>query len=127
MIENAEAQIQGSGRLVQYSSHNLWLDIAYARGLIVLSIYIYFSIWALLSAWKILKDYKLKNQPEYNLLLGLEAGLIVFFISGVGSASMLSENLSTLFWFMLGSIAVLTKNINARERSCTEVTTAESN
>lgn len=121
LIENSDAKIPGSGKLIEFSSHNLWLDVAYQRGLIILCIFIFFSLWAMNLGWKILKKHQLNNQPEYHLMLGLVSSLLAFFVSGVGSASMLSENLATLFWFLIGSIAVLYKVIYSKDISTNRI------
>jgi len=98
MIDNEVAQIPNSGPLTSFSTHNLLMDVAYQRGLPVL---ILFSIWWLLvvrNQWKLMQPAIAENLKT--LAIALLGSSVAFFVSGVGSASMMTENLATLFWFV---------------------------
>jgi len=110
-IDNSVAQIPGSGPLTKFSSHNLLIDIAYQRGLLVL---VCFMILTLNFFWKLIKTIKLQKRlgKTTDLSLALLAAGAAFFISGMGSASMTTENLATLLWSLFGlslSLFVYTK------------------
>ena len=106
MIPSDEANIPG--RAESYSSHSLLIDIMYQRGFI--SFFIYMGFWILFFVY----GFKLLNSNKYaqngeNLILGLLAAGGAFFVSGVGTPSMIYYNLALLFWSLLGFLIVLSR------------------
>jgi len=116
IINNAEAQIPRAAE--QFSSHNLWVDIAYQRGLIALGIFILFNGLFFRNALKLMWDKD--NSPMVtSLALSLLAGGIAFFVSGMGSPSMMHNNLAMLFWFLLGALTSLSGSASRKsKRAC---------
>jgi O-antigen ligase len=103
-IDNTIAQILDPNSIETFSTHNLYFDIAYQRGLINLAFFILFSLFFFRSALKIYLDFKKNNLSDQKLVLGLIAGVVAFLVSGIGSASMANENLATLFWLLFGIV-----------------------
>ena len=106
IIEDSAAMIPGSGRLERYSTHNLLIDIAYQRGLIALSLFLVFWLIYLYNGWR-LYTRKILSEPERDYYLGFMIAGISFLVSGMGSALMVSENFSTLFWALFGCVLFL--------------------
>lgn len=106
MIDNAIAQIPASGPLARFSTHNLFMDVLYQRGVVVLLLYAGFWLIWLASILKLLRE-QTANPLGRDFILGLLAAGFAFLVSGVGSASMNLENLATLFWFLFGSVICL--------------------
>lgn len=115
IIYNSDAKVPGSGNLAQFTSHNLWLNIGYQRGLIVLTIFTLFTFFAFYGAWNGLMRRKLRHQNEYILLTGLTSSLVTFLISGLGSSSMQYENLASLFWLLVIGIVFLSRCLKTRD------------
>jgi O-antigen ligase len=100
LISNAIAQIPGSGYLERFSTHNMFIDIAYQRGLIALVLFLFFLVLYWRETLKLLK-LLIYIPDDYNFILGLFAAGTAFLVSGLGSASMADENLVTLFWVIM--------------------------
>ena len=107
MIPSDKANIPG--RAESYSSHNLLIDIMYQRGLISFLIYLGFWFLFFIHGFKLLNSKKHVPNEE-NLILGLLTAGGAFFVSGIGTPSMIYYNLALLFWSLLGFIAVLSRN-----------------
>jgi O-antigen ligase len=106
IIDNTIVLIHDPNQIESFSTHNLFFDLAYQRGLIVLALYLILWIVFFKSAWNLYKSDLNQDQPERKLMLGLISGGIAYMISGIGNASMMIENLATLFWFLFGVIIV---------------------
>lgn len=104
IIDNTVVQIHDPSTIDAFSTHNLLFDIAYQRGLITLALYILFWIYFFRSGWKLYKNKSADNNPDRKLILGILAGGTAYIISGTGIASMMTENLATLFWFIFGIV-----------------------
>jgi hypothetical protein len=103
-IDNTVVHIHDPNTIDTFSTHNIFYDLAYQRGLINLTLYILFWIYYFRSAWKLYKEKTLQSWSDQKLILGLMAGGVAYIVSGIGIASMTNENLATLFWFLLGIV-----------------------
>ncbi len=103
-IENAVANIPGTRYIDSFSTHNLFMDIAYQRGLLALGIYLFLWVLFLYHCWWLLKIQK-DAPANRNFLVAILVAGVTFLISGVGNAAMMLENLSALFWILLGVVA----------------------
>lgn len=101
MIPSDDANIVGQAE--SYSSHNLLIDILYQRGVVAFFIYLGFWFIFFFHGTKLLKSKKY----DQNLIMGLLAGGLAFFVSGVGTPSMIYYNLALLFWSLLGLLIIL--------------------
>ena len=104
IIDNTIVQIHDPNRIESFSTHNLFFDLAYQRGLIALAFYILLWIYYFRSVWKLYNDETEQNIPDQKLFMGLSAGGAAYVVSGIGIASMMTENLATLFWFLFGIV-----------------------
>jgi O-antigen ligase len=104
MINRELAGIPGTD--LQYSSHNLFIDIAYQRGLPALFIYLFFWLVFFATAWRILRRSAV-TQISRPLIFGIMTAGFAFLVSGIGTPSMAYYNLAILFWFLFGSMVSL--------------------
>lgn len=104
MINRELAGIPGTD--LQYSSHNLFIDIAYQRGLPALFIYLFFWLVFFATAWRILRRSAV-TQISRPLIFGIMTAGFAFLVSGIGTPSMAYHNLAILFWFLFGSMVSL--------------------
>ena len=116
IIDNTIVQIHDPSTVDAFSTHNLLFDIAYQRGLIALAFYILLWIYYFRSVWKLYKDETEQNIPDQKLFMGLSAGGAAYVVSGIGIASMMTENLATLFWFLFG-IVICWKHLRLEHKS----------
>jgi hypothetical protein len=116
IIDNTIVQIHDPNQIESFSTHNLFFDLAYQRGLIVLALYLIFWIVFFISAWKRYKSDLYPDQQERKLMLGLITSGIAYIISGIGNASMMTENLATLFWFLFG-VVIAWERLNLKQKS----------
>jgi hypothetical protein len=101
-IDNTIAHIQASSSVDSFSTHNLYIDIAYQRGLISLALFLLFTFFIFRSALRI---YSKSNNPnDKKLVLGLMAGVVAFLVSGIGIAAMSIENIATMYWLLFGIV-----------------------
>lgn len=83
-----------------FDAHNLFLDVAYSRGLITLGLFVFF-VWQLLqSAWYWCRQAEAR--PERKMAVGVLAAGMALLVSGFANGLMFIDNTASLFWLMLG-------------------------
>lgn len=89
----------------KFSSHNLFLSVAYTNGLVVFVLFVFFIWQWVYFAWRSAK--RLKLFAKRMVAMGLLGAAVAFLVAGVGSSLMSIESIATLFWFMIGTTTVI--------------------
>jgi O-antigen ligase len=87
-----------------FGAHNLFIGLAYERGLPALCIFLFLVGTFFISTWKWMKSEH--EIPEKALATGLFAAGVALLVGGMGSALLDIENFMMMFWILL-AIAVI--------------------
>ncbi len=82
-----------------FGAHNLFIGIAYERGLPALCIFLFLMGMFFISTWKWIKSED--TIAEKALATGLFAAGVAFLVGGMGSVLFDIENIVMLFWILL--------------------------
>jgi O-antigen ligase len=102
--------VRGSGLLWGLShdltSHQLFLDVAHAKGLLALAMLLALVLASIRNAWYLCQSKK-SDLWVQTIALGVLASLVGFLTHGLNESLFAQSNLSAMFWFLLGITIVL--------------------